>query len=317
MRQHGGRPPVSPTCGDILRGLETELEAAGLESPGVEAERLLSRATGISRSDLRLHGEVGIEPEQAKTLAGMVRRRVSGVPLQHLEGSVDFRDLTLLSDGRALIPRPETEQLVGLAVDWAFGELPFHLETGGVRRVRRPRRDVPPPRDLALDIGTGSGAIALSLVHEGAVARAIGVDVSSDALDQARENRRLSGLEDRVDFRQVTDSVWGAVDSAETFDLVISNPPYVRDRDIEMLSVEVRRHEPREALAGGSDGLDVLRELASGVWDHLRPGGALFIEIGVGQGGSAANIVRGCGAWTEVHLLPDLCGRDRFVIALS
>ncbi len=312
----GGEPTrrlSAPSRRDVIEGLTTELEAGGIQGARHEAERLLCRVLEVSRTDLLLGADSPVGPEEAGRIAAISRRRLSGVPLQHIEGTVAFRDLELLCDGRALVPRPETEQLVQRVVDWAFSA----ESTDGVRRVRRAAATVVPALEAALDIGTGSGAIALSLLHEGVVNRAVAVDISSGALGQARQNAVRAGLEKRVDFREVAVSPWDAVSPEETFDVIVSNPPYIADAEVETLSPEVRNHDPRVALAGGVDGLDLVREIAGRALHHLRPGGGLFLEVGVEQGERARGLLEDAGTWRTVQVLQDLAGRGRFVIALG
>lgn len=262
----------------------------------MEAERLVALATGLERAALVTDRPSRLTPEEAGRLARALSRRLSGEPLQHIEGTVDFRELTLRADRRALIPRPETEQLVERIAAWVAARAPL---------------------PLALDIGTGSGAIALALVTEGIVERAVGLDISADALEQAAENRTRVGLsEDRLDLRLVERSAWSAVHGEERFDLVVSNPPYVAERDWESLPREVRDHEPATALAGGAEGLEVLRHVIGGAAAHLQPRGALFMEIGEGQGDSVRVLLESSGEWGDVRVLRDLAGRDRFVRAL-
>jgi release factor glutamine methyltransferase len=305
------RPPA-PTRREILDGLSDELSAAGIETGRHEAERLVAHALGISRSELILAPGTRVEPEEAGRIADLVRRRLAGVPLQHLEGTVAFRDLVLLCDDRALVPRPETEQLVQEVVDWASGSSSI---SEGVRRVVRPVAR--PPVGTGLDIGTGSGAIALALLQEGVVDRAVAVDISSRALDLARENARRLGLEERVEFRHVSASPWEGVAASEAFDLIVSNPPYIAEGEIDSLAPEVRDHDPREALSGGGDGLDVVRQIAVGARAHLRSGGALFVEIGAGQGAVVKGLLEDAGGWAAVRVREDLAGRERFVLAIA
>ena len=224
-----------------------------------------------------------------------------------------FRDLVLVCDGRALVPRPETEQLGELIVDWARGA----GASGGVRRVVRREETSRPRLDVALDIGTGSGAIALSLLREGIVSRAVAIDVSARALDQAGENARSLGLDERVDFRLTGQSPWEVIESGETFDLIVSNPPYVEDSVVPTLPTEVRDHDPREALAGGVDGLDVVRRIVASASAHLRPGGGLFLEVGADQGEAVRRMLEQESSWDEVRVTPDLAGRERVVVALA
>lgn len=304
-----------PTRREVLERAASELAAAGVESPRLEAERLLAHATGLTRSELALAGHVPLPPAEAGTLARALSRRLGGTPLQHIEGCVEFRDLLLASDGRALVPRPETEQLVDLVARWSRERAPPSAATGGVRRVPRPVRGC--PLSLALDIGTGSGAIALALAAEGIADRVVGLDISPEALEQAAENRARLGLEDRVELRACTAAIWDGLRDGERFDAIVSNPPYVRAEEIATLRPEVRDHEPRLALEGGSDGLAVIRAIAAGAPDRLRPGGALFLEIGADQGGDVRRILAAGGRFRDPEVRRDLAGRERFAVAAT
>lgn len=318
----GRRRPDAPTRREAVDGLARELsaaaETAGIESPRLEAERLVAHALGIDRAELARTGTESLEPAEARRLARAAGRRLAGEPLQHIEGTVQFRELVFAADPRALIPRPETEELVDRIAAWARARSGSRDERAGqgVVSVRRRAGDSLPPLASALDIGTGSGAIALSLVHEGIVERAVGVDVDGAALEQAAANRALAGLdESRVELRLAEPPAWSVVGADERFDVVVSNPPYVRDEDVKALPVHVREHEPRRALAGGADGLDVIREIASAAADHLAAAGALFLEIGADQGAAVRSLLEDSAGWAEVIVERDLTGRDRFVRA--
>ncbi|HSM08587.1 MAG TPA: peptide chain release factor N(5)-glutamine methyltransferase [Gemmatimonadota bacterium] len=303
--------PESPSLRETLRGVRDQLGAAGVESPGAEAERLLAHVLGVERSRLALEASTPLPAGAARDLARLVARRAAGRPLQHLEGTVAFRDLVLRADGRALIPRPETEQLVELIAR----QLGAGPDGSQVRAVSRPD-SADNSAGSALDIGTGSGAIALSLVAEGLASRVLAFDVSEEALAQARENRDLAGLDpERVELRLVGPDPFEALKRGERFDLLVSNPPYVRDADIEGLPVEVREHEPRAALAGGADGLDLVRTIAARGPEALRPGGRLFLEIGADQGREATALFEAVDGWEKVVCHADLSGRDRFLCA--
>ncbi len=293
----GMRKPGGPTLRRAVDGVAAELEAAGVESPRREATRLVCHVAGVGRDELALEaGDRSLRPGLARRLAGMVRRRLAGEPLQYIEGTVAFRDLVLRCDRRALIPRPETEQLVGRVAGWVD-------ERGE-------------PAGRTLDIGTGSGAIALSLLDESLTRAAVGLDSSREALMLAAENREVVGVaEDRFELRWVRGPLWNSVSSRERFDLVISNPPYVTDREMEELPREVAGFEPEEALRGGADGLDVVREIADRGAAYLRSGGALFLEIGSGQGRAVRRILEERDGWTDVTVREDLTGRERFVRA--
>lgn len=334
------RKPHQPTRREALEGITRELEVVPVESARVEAERLLALAVGVERPELLLALDLPLESDEALRLARSTRRRVAGEPLQHIEATVQFRDLVLLADARALVPRPETEQLVDRIAIWARGRAagdgaadgPGDREgqdRGSARPVGRPKSVGDPTGasageegaggeailSSALDIGTGSAAIALSLVREGIVRRVVGLDSSAAALEQAAENRTRCGLtEKEVEFRAVDRSLWDAVAATERFDVIVSNPPYVTAAEMAELSAEVLR-DPPEALLGGEDGLDVIREIVRGAWYRLAPGGALFLEIGERQGASVKKLLEGAHPWLRVAVEPDLAGKDRFAFA--
>lgn len=322
----GARRPRGPSRRQALEGIARELAAGGIESARIEAEHLISLALGISRSDLHLSLDDELSAENARTLADAVRRRLTGEPLQHIEGNVEFRDLVLVADRRAFVPRPETEQLLDRILAWArerqqavssaAEEGPE--ETGpadaeGVMVVTRSAGGA--YVDAALDVGTGSGAISLTLAKEQVATRILALDRSAQALEQATENRRRVGpMAASVEFRLVEGALWEAVGEAERFDLIVSNPPYVSTAEMERLPPEVR-HDPSEALVAGEDGLDVIREILAGARDHLRPGGALFLEIGEGQGERVAELLADSGDWARVAIQEDLAGKTRFAFA--
>jgi len=238
------------------------------------------------------------------------------------------------------VPRPETEQLVDRIAIWARGRAPGDgpadgpadrggRARGSARPVRRPKSEGKPTGasegeeaagceailSSALDIGTGSAAIALSLVREGIVRRVVGLDSSAAALEQAAENRARCGLtEKEVELRAVDRSLWDVVEATERFDVIVSNPPYVTAAEMAELSAEVLR-DPPEALSGGEDGLDIVREIVRGAWYRLAPGGALFLEIGERQGASVKKLLEGAHPWLRVAVEPDLAGKDRFAFA--
>lgn len=288
-----GRRPAGPTRREIVQGVRREIELAGLEAPRVEAERLVAAALGLSRGELGVSGGERVDPAGAASVARTVSRRLEGQPLQHIEGTVDFRRVRLVSDGRALIPRPETEQLLDLVAAW--------------------RRDRSGPVE-ALDIGVGSGAIAIALLDEGIAGRVIGLDVSEDALELARENARRANVEN-LELRACPPDIWSALAPGEAFDLIISNPPYVTTEEWADLEPAVRDHEPRVALDGGEDGLDLIRTVVSGVAGRLRDGGALFIEIGMSQGSAVLGLLEAEALLSDARIGTDLAGRPRFASA--
>ncbi len=276
-----------------LRSAERRLSAAGVENARSEAERLLTRAAGLPSSGLCGAGTTPLRPSELEALEALVRRRSRGEPLQHIEGEVEFREIVLRCDARALIPRPETEQLVERIRCW-----------------------VGDPLKRVLDIGTGSGAIGLSLLAEGIAERVVGIDVSPPALELAGENRERCGLADRFELRSCGSDPYGCLVPGETFDAIVSNPPYVRSSEIADLPVEVRAHDPLVALEAGEDGLAIIRRIARGAIDRLEPAGGLFLEIGATQGSYVRSLLVESGPWTQVRIERDYTDRDRFAVAL-
>lgn len=321
----GGKGPVgmkrmpAPSRREAVDGVARELEAAeeeaAVDEPRVEAQRLVCHVLDLERTDLARTADRELTPEQAGRLARVTRRRLAGEPLQHIEGTVEFRELVLLADERALVPRPETEELVDEVERWAARRAGRGDAVRGVARSGGRGRDEP-LLDTVLDVGTGSGAIALSLVAEGVARRAVGLDVSAEALLQAAANRSGADLsEEEVEFRVASRPLWSSVARDERFDAIVSNPPYLTDGEMEELPSQIADHEPRVALAGGADGLDVIREIASRAAAYLEPDGALFLEIGAEQGEAVRGLFASGEAWGEVEVIRDLSDRDRFVRA--
>lgn len=242
--------------------------------------------TGCSRAELALAPE--LTEEQRLRLDAVVARRRAGEPLQYIEGSSSFGPLDVAVDGRALIPRPETEQLWELGVA-ALGEAG--------------------PGTVIVDVGTGSGVLALALKHSFPSARVYGVDSDEDALSLAEENRARTGLE--VEF--LRGDLFEALPSRlmGRLDLVVSNPPYVADGEWNDLPAEIRDHEPRGALVAGPRGIEVLARLAEEAYWWLGVGGYVLCEFGETQG-SEVDVLFGA---FDRSIRQDLAGRDRFVVA--
>lgn len=278
---------VSGTIREALTSAVDALAAAGVDSPRLDAELLLAEAMGVDRSALAASPETGVEAPAARSFGAMVRRRVGREPVAYILGRRGFRQIELRCDGRALIPRPETELLVELA-----------LELG--------------PASV-LDVGTGSGAIALAVADELADAEVVGVDTSRSALSLAGENAEALGLASRVALER------SALPKGRRFDLVLANLPYVRDADWPGLAPEITRFEPREALLGGEDGLDVIRGLLRvlapdvGSAREGRSYAAVALEVGEGQAGEVAELIAAAGFGT-VEIRRDLAGIERVVI---
>jgi len=244
------------TLGEILKLSAAFLEAKGIAEARLSAEWLAVRLLKCKRLELPLrHNEVLAEPLVEAMRRG-VKRVASGEPVQYVIGRWEFRGLSLLTDKRALIPRPETEQLVELV-----------LRSPVMRESEHPR---------IVDVGTGSGCIALSIAHECPNAKVLATDISEDALALARDNAARLNLANRVTF--VSASLDDILESA-TVDILVSNPPYIPSKAVDALAPSVRDFEPRLALDGGEDGLDILRAIAEEATFALRSGGGLFLEL--------------------------------------
>jgi release factor glutamine methyltransferase len=277
---------------DVSRKAAGVLEERGFAQARLESELLLAGVLGLKRLDLYLQHDRPLSSEELERYRTVVRRRMRHEPVQYILGTAAFRNLELHVDRRVLIPRPETEQLVGTVLDWS---------RAGDHHGR------------VLDIGTGSGAIALSLAHEGAYERVVASDASADALDVARANAERLGLIERVEFR--AGSMLEVATEGEHFDIIVSNPPYVAESERGSLTADVVDHEPDCALFGGADGLEFLRGIVAGAAEHLVPGGLLALEIGAGQGTAVLGLFEENGRYVGARVKQDLTGRDRMALA--
>ena len=280
------------TIAGALREAATRLRVAGLSEPRREAGSLLSHATGRDSAFLITHADETLTPAQLSALHDAVARRAAGEPFQYIAGRQEFYGLEFEVNPDVLIPRPETELLVEKALELLRGaEAP-----------------------LLCDVGTGSGCIAVALLHARADARAYALDVSPAALEVAARNAARHGVGGRARF--LVSDCFEALAAGEheglRFDLVASNPPYVAERDLEGLQREVREHEPRVALTPGGDGLSVIRRLVEESPGFLKPGGHLLLEIGFGQHEQVAALVDP-GVWRLLDIHRDLQGIPRTV----
>ena len=270
---------------DILEETSRFFAARGLENARLQAELLLAAVLDIKRLDLYLQFERPLHTEEVDVYRDYVRQRVQRVPVQYILGATAFRELELTVTPAVLIPRPETEVLVDVALEL--------LPTGG----------------RALDLCCGSGAIALSLKRELAEVAVVATDISQAALAVARAN----GASCELEIEWLSGDLFAAVEG--DFDLVVSNPPYVKSGDLDRLEPEVRDHEPRLALDGGADGLDCYRRIAHQASDHIRPGGYLLLEVGDGQSAEVEKLLAEVGRFAEVQTKPDLNEVLRVVVA--
>lgn len=256
-----------------------------------EAIFLLSGILGTTPGRVATSRDLRLSAPQVTEYRSRLSRRARGEPLQYVEGRASFRDLELQVGPAVLIPRPETEELVAHVLSWCAG------------------RD----RLVGLDIGTGSGAIAISLAVEGPFERLVAVDISAQALEVARVNAERAGVGDRIWFRR--GSLYEAVLPDERFDVVVSNPPYVAEAEVSALPPEVRDWEPAAALYAGPTGLEIIAEIVGGAPLRLKPDGLLALEIAPALAASAERVLRGSGAFGDARVLRDLAGRERMVLA--
>jgi release factor glutamine methyltransferase len=226
---------------DVSRKAAGVFEERGFEQPRLEAELLLAGLLGLKRLDLYLQHDRPLSPEELERYRSAVRRRLKREPVQYILGTAAFRNLELHVDPRVLIPRPETELLAGAVLDWSKA----HDRWGAV-----------------LDVGTGSGAIALSLAGEGEYGRVVASDASPDALAVARGNAVRLDLAHRLEFRE--GSLFDVVREGERFDVIVSNPPYVSESERASLAADVAEHEPAAALFAGANGLAVIERIVEG-----------------------------------------------------
>lgn len=267
---------------EALSAATDSLRAAGADSPRLDAELLLAEATGMSRAALVADSDRGLTPGESRQFGGMVRRRATREPVAYILGRKGFCRIELRVDRRVLIPRPETELLVELAV-----------------------REQP---ETVLDIGTGSGAIALATADELPEAEVVAVDTSAEALDLARENAAALGYADRVRFEL---GELPAHVPAGGFDLVLANLPYVRDGERTSLPPEVAKYEPAAALFSGRDGLDAIRGVVARL-SELEPKAVAF-EIGIDQADAVSGLLEKAGYGPAVAI-PDLAGIPRVIV---
>ncbi len=273
---------------EVITATTAFFQKSGVESPRLNIEHLLAHVLKKKRMDLYIEFERPLTEGELAPLRDLVRRRAQREPLQHLLGTVEFLGLTLKSDARALIPRPETEHLCELLTAagcaWKSGTI--------------------------ADVGTGSGCIALAIAHALPEAKVTGLDASDDALALARENADRCGLAARVTFSK-SDLLSAA---GAPLDLIVANLPYIPSAEIAGLQPEVQR-DPRAALDGGTDGLGIIRRLLPQAAAKLRSGGTLALELGLDQPALLAAELPSHG-FNDAKILKDLQGRERFILTV-
>lgn len=269
------------------------LAGAGVENPRLDAELLMAEAAGVTRAAL-LANSVTADDSAETRYAELIRRRAAREPVAYILGRREFYSIEFEVSPAVLIPRPETETVVEAAIEFIAG-----------------RQDC-----RVFDLGTGSGAIALAIAANAPAPRVVATDVSAAALEVAGSNARRLGLGARVELRRA--DCFNVIDNGPLpgrFDLIVSNPPYIREADLVDLQPEIRRYEPRIALAGGADGLDFYRRIAREANGYLAPGGALMVEIGAGQAPAVAALFRAAGL-AKIRVLNDLGGNPRAIASI-
>ena len=280
------------TIGRILKWTEQYFKDKGIESPRLDAEVLLAHVLEKQRIYLYVHFDEPLQPGELAAYREMIKKRVLRVPVAQILGEKEFMGLTFKVTADTLVPRPDTEILVQAAVDRLramAGEEPLRFA----------------------DIGTGSGAICLSVLHYLSDTVADTVDISPAACAVAEENAASLGLADRITFH--TGDLLQPL-SGISFAAILSNPPYIPEADIATLAPEVRLKEPHTALSGGQDGLDFYRRLAKEAPAMLVPGGFTAFEVGIHQAGDVADLLKANPLIDRTEILPDYAGIDRVVV---
>ncbi len=269
------------------------LKDAGIESPAADAGLILMYVLGIDKTKLLISDAV-VETKQAEECRRLFRRRAQGEPAQYIIGKCEFMSLEFEVSRDTLIPRPDTEVLV----EWVL------------------RREEEKNRSLSiLDIGTGSGCIAISLAHYLPNAWVTALDISDGALRTATKNAERLGVASRTESLK-WDILQGFPPHCQTFDYIVSNPPYIPPKDIAQLQREVREFEPYRALDGGEDGLRFYRAITKKAAEHIKPGGALVFEVGIGQAEAVAELISSVGGFAPAERTKDLARIDRVVSAV-
>lgn len=266
-----------------------------IENPRLNGELILAHSMGLCREGLYIHLKDDIRDEEREVFENLIKRRIQGEPLQYILGHQEFWSIDFKVDPRVLIPRPETEILVEEGIS-----IISHISS-----KKRP---------FVLDLGTGSGAIAISLAKEIKEIFLVATDISLDALLLAKENARYLSVLDRIKF--INGDLFNPISSsANLFDLIISNPPYIIDQEINLLSKEVKDYEPRIAIDGGPDGLEFYRRIISQSPFYLCEEGWLLLEIGRGQAEKVLEMIEREGYFHKPDLIKDLSGVKRVLKA--
>ena len=275
---------------EVIQRSTEFLSKKGVDSPRLQTELLLAHLLGLPRMQLYLNFERQLSQIELDHFRELIKRRSQREPLQHIVGSTSFCGLEIAVNRHVLIPRPETELLAEHG--WKF--------LGGLDR-----------QSTALDLGTGSGCLAITLAIHCPTAQIFATDISADALEVAKQNTVRHGVPDRIHFFQ--GNAFAALESPTSFDLIISNPPYIPTAEISTLQIEVRDYDPRSALDGGPDGLAFYRRIAAEAAPFLEAGGKIMLEFGDGQAQPVRKIFE-AQKWIVEAILEDYTQRARIII---
>lgn len=290
MPPESATQPTTWTIKALLQWTTDHFHKKGLESPRLDAQILLAHVMGCPKIELIARSADEPTDDERTRFKELIRRRVEGWPVAYLVGRRDFYLLSFEVSPAVLVPRPDTETLVELALRTVKGN----------------------PSPAILDLGTGSGCIAVSLAHQCKGAAVTATDVSPDALEVAKRNATTHGVANRITF--LTGDLFAPLAPTQ-FDLIVSNPPYIAYAEFADLSADVRDHEPRAALDGGPDGLAFYRRLAAEAGTFLKPSGSVMVEIGWTQEPAVRALFEGRSEWTSVTSAKDHGGQWRVVSA--
>ena len=283
---------MGATAAQAKRRAQAVLAAAGVTNAPLDARLLVQAACKVNDTDMVAHGDMPFGRMAAFQLSRLLARRMAGEPVSRILGRREFWGMAFTVTPDTLDPRPDTETLVEAALAWARAR-------GGPIRI--------------LDLGTGSGCILIALLKELPGATGIGIDISEGALTAARENAVRNGVADRAELR--CGSWFAPLANGESFDLIVSNPPYIAESDMESLAIEVKNHDPRQALTDGKDGFEAYKTIYPQLHSHLTIDGMAFLEMGYTQSAHMARLIEDAGATLE-KIIKDLAGHER-VVAVS
>ena len=279
------------TWNEILKSATEYLSSRKIEDADIVSELLAARLLNCKRLEVNLYRNKEISPQHLEAMRRGVKRAGMGEPVQYIIGEVDFLGHVFKIDRRAMIPRPETEELVQQV-----------LQTSDIWNNRKP---------VVVDIGTGCGNIVITLALNKPEALYLGIDVSTEALELARENAVRLGVVDKVGF---SSSSLSELVEPESIDVVVTNPPYIPTEEYEKLPDKIKKYEPRIALDGGRDGINVVESILEEVSLALKTGGLLFMEIGATQGNAIKELLNAWG-FTDIKIIQDVMKRDRIITA--